>query len=135
MAPCPSQTCLRPYEGNILALKVFGAEPNGSGYLEALRGSLPRIPFIPTGRVGPDNAATLVRADAVPRCRAQPHRRRAQERPPNRSGRPGRSTARPGARRGRRLSTHPDAAPPQSPPREPSGAFLKGRPHAPYDDR
>lgn len=47
------------------AVKLFPASALGSGYLKALRGPFPAVPFVPTGGIGPDNAADWIRAGAV----------------------------------------------------------------------
>lgn len=46
-------------------VKVFPAKTGGPGHVSAIRGPLGQIPIIPTGGVGPDNAADYVEAGAV----------------------------------------------------------------------
>jgi 2-dehydro-3-deoxyphosphogluconate aldolase/(4S)-4-hydroxy-2-oxoglutarate aldolase len=46
-------------------VKLFPAEVLGLKYLKAVRAALPQVPFVPTGGIGPDNAAEWIRAGAV----------------------------------------------------------------------
>ncbi|MBA2519959.1 MAG: bifunctional 4-hydroxy-2-oxoglutarate aldolase/2-dehydro-3-deoxy-phosphogluconate aldolase [Chloroflexia bacterium] len=46
-------------------VKVFPATAVGPQYLNDVRGPLPRVRLIPTGGVGPDNAAAFIRAGAA----------------------------------------------------------------------
>ncbi len=46
-------------------VKVFPADSVGPGYIKALRGPLPQIGLVPTGGVGPENAAEYIRAGAT----------------------------------------------------------------------
>ncbi|MFF3488601.1 bifunctional 4-hydroxy-2-oxoglutarate aldolase/2-dehydro-3-deoxy-phosphogluconate aldolase [Streptomyces sp. NPDC002701] len=46
------------------AVKLFPASAFGPGYLKALRGPFPDLPIVPTGGIGPDNAADWIRAGA-----------------------------------------------------------------------
>lgn len=45
-------------------VKVFPASAGGPRYLKDVRGPLPQVRLIPTGGVGPDNAAEFIRAGA-----------------------------------------------------------------------
>lgn len=45
-------------------VKVFPASAGGPRYLKDVRGPLPQVRLIPTGGVGPDNAADFIRAGA-----------------------------------------------------------------------
>ncbi|MFF4253844.1 bifunctional 4-hydroxy-2-oxoglutarate aldolase/2-dehydro-3-deoxy-phosphogluconate aldolase [Streptomyces sp. NPDC001663] len=47
------------------AVKLFPAFTVGPGYLKALRGPFPDVPVVPTGGIGPDNAADWIRAGAT----------------------------------------------------------------------
>ena len=55
---------LSAYEAGADVCKVFPASSYGPGYLSSLKGPLPQIPLMPTGGVGPDNAAAYVEAGA-----------------------------------------------------------------------
>jgi 2-dehydro-3-deoxyphosphogluconate aldolase/(4S)-4-hydroxy-2-oxoglutarate aldolase len=46
-------------------IKLFPAAALGPDYIKAVLAALPQIPFVPTGGVGPANAATYIRAGAV----------------------------------------------------------------------
>jgi 2-dehydro-3-deoxyphosphogluconate aldolase/(4S)-4-hydroxy-2-oxoglutarate aldolase len=46
-------------------IKLFPASALGPGYVRAVLSALPHIPFVPTGGVGPDNAAQWIKAGAV----------------------------------------------------------------------
>lgn len=46
-------------------VKLFPADMLGPGYIKAVRAALPQIPYIPTGGIGPENAADWIRAGAV----------------------------------------------------------------------
>ncbi|MFD7130790.1 bifunctional 4-hydroxy-2-oxoglutarate aldolase/2-dehydro-3-deoxy-phosphogluconate aldolase [Streptomyces sp. NPDC059894] len=46
------------------AVKLFPASAVGPDYLRALRGPFPGLPIVPTGGIGPDNAADWIRAGA-----------------------------------------------------------------------
>jgi len=46
-------------------LKLFPAVPPGPEYLAALRQPFPEVRFMPTGGVGPENAAEFLRAGAA----------------------------------------------------------------------
>lgn len=46
-------------------IKLFPASVLGPGFVRAVLGALPHIPFVPTGGVGPDNAGEWIRAGAV----------------------------------------------------------------------
>jgi 2-dehydro-3-deoxyphosphogluconate aldolase/(4S)-4-hydroxy-2-oxoglutarate aldolase len=45
-------------------VKVFPASAGGPRYLKDVRGPLPQVRLIPTGGVGPDNAAAFIKAGA-----------------------------------------------------------------------
>lgn len=45
-------------------VKVFPAKTGGPGHVSAIKGPLEQIPIVPTGGVGPDNAADYVEAGA-----------------------------------------------------------------------
>lgn len=47
------------------AVKLFPADQLGPGYLKALRAPLDRIPFVPTGGIGPGNARAWLDAGAA----------------------------------------------------------------------
>ncbi|MEU6198584.1 bifunctional 4-hydroxy-2-oxoglutarate aldolase/2-dehydro-3-deoxy-phosphogluconate aldolase [Streptomyces sp. NPDC047061] len=47
------------------AVKLFPASAVGPSYLRALRGPFPEVPVVPTGGIGPDNAADWIGAGAV----------------------------------------------------------------------
>jgi len=55
---------LDAYEAGADLCKVFPASSYGPGHLSSLKGPLPQIPLMPTGGVGPDNAAAYVEAGA-----------------------------------------------------------------------
>ena len=55
---------LSAYEAGADVCKVFPASTYGPGHLSSIRGPLPQIPLMPTGGVGPDNAAAYVEAGA-----------------------------------------------------------------------
>jgi 2-dehydro-3-deoxyphosphogluconate aldolase/(4S)-4-hydroxy-2-oxoglutarate aldolase len=55
---------LEAYEAGADVCKVFPASTYGPGHLSSIRGPLPQIPLMPTGGVGPDNAAAYVEAGA-----------------------------------------------------------------------
>jgi len=55
---------LNAYEAGADVCKVFPASTYGPGHLSSIRGPLPQIPLMPTGGVGPDNAAAYVDAGA-----------------------------------------------------------------------
>jgi 2-dehydro-3-deoxyphosphogluconate aldolase/(4S)-4-hydroxy-2-oxoglutarate aldolase len=55
---------LSAYEAGADLCKVFPASTYGPGHLSSIRGPLPQIPLMPTGGVGPDNAAAYVEAGA-----------------------------------------------------------------------
>jgi len=55
---------LSAYEAGADVCKVFPASSYGPGHLSSLRGPLPQIPLMPTGGVGPENAAAYVEAGA-----------------------------------------------------------------------
>jgi 2-dehydro-3-deoxyphosphogluconate aldolase/(4S)-4-hydroxy-2-oxoglutarate aldolase len=46
-------------------LKLFPAEPSGPAYMSALMQPFPEARFVPTGGLGPDNAAAYLAAGAV----------------------------------------------------------------------
>lgn len=46
-------------------LKLFPAEPSGPGYMGAMLQPFPEARLVPTGGVGPDNAAAYLRAGAA----------------------------------------------------------------------
>lgn len=46
-------------------VKLFPADMLGPSYIKAVRAALPQIPYIPTGGIGPENAADWIRAGAV----------------------------------------------------------------------
>lgn len=56
---------LRAYEVGADLVKVFPAKSGGPGHVSAIQGPLGQIPIIPTGGVGPDNAAAYIEAGAV----------------------------------------------------------------------
>jgi 2-dehydro-3-deoxyphosphogluconate aldolase / (4S)-4-hydroxy-2-oxoglutarate aldolase len=47
------------------AVKLFPAEPAGPAHLAALRGPFPRVPFVPVGGIGPDEARAYLAAGAL----------------------------------------------------------------------
>ncbi len=49
-------------------IKLFPAELLGPGYVAAICHALPRVELMPSGGVGPHNAADLIRAGAVAVC-------------------------------------------------------------------
>ncbi len=55
----------RALELGLRFLKLFPAEPAGPGYLAALLQPFPEARFVPTGGIGPGNAAAFLRAGAV----------------------------------------------------------------------
>ena len=55
---------LSAYEAGADLCKVFPASTYGPGHLSSMGGPLPQIPLMPTGGVGPDNAAAYVEAGA-----------------------------------------------------------------------
>lgn len=55
---------LNAFEAGADVCKVFPASSYGPGHLSSLKGPLPQIPLMPTGGVGPDNAAAYVEAGA-----------------------------------------------------------------------
>lgn len=56
---------LRAYEAGADMVKIFPAKSGGPGHVSAIRGPLEQIPVMPTGGVGPDNAADYVEAGAA----------------------------------------------------------------------
>ena len=56
---------LTAVEAGADVVKVFPAKTGGPGHVSAIRGPLSQIPIVPTGGVGPDNAADYVEAGAV----------------------------------------------------------------------
>lgn len=56
---------LRAYEAGADVVKVFPAKSGGPGHVSAIKGPLGQIPIVPTGGVGPDNAAEYIEAGAV----------------------------------------------------------------------
>ncbi|MFC6951473.1 bifunctional 4-hydroxy-2-oxoglutarate aldolase/2-dehydro-3-deoxy-phosphogluconate aldolase [Halorubellus litoreus] len=55
---------LNAYEAGADLCKVFPASSYGPGHLSSIKGPLPQIPLMPTGGVGPENAAAYVEAGA-----------------------------------------------------------------------
>ncbi|GAB7009922.1 bifunctional 4-hydroxy-2-oxoglutarate aldolase/2-dehydro-3-deoxy-phosphogluconate aldolase [Halorubrum trueperi] len=55
---------IRGYEAGADFVKVFPAKTVGPGHLGAMKGPLGQIPMMPTGGVGPDNAADYIDAGA-----------------------------------------------------------------------
>ena len=55
---------IRGYEAGADFVKVFPAKTVGPAHLGAMKGPLGQIPMMPTGGVGPDNAADYVEAGA-----------------------------------------------------------------------
>ena len=55
---------LSAYEAGADLCKVFPASSYGPGHLSSIKGPLPQIPLMPTGGVGPENAAAYVEAGA-----------------------------------------------------------------------
>lgn len=56
---------LSAYEAGADLCKIFPASSMGPGHLSSLRGPLPQIPLMPTGGVGPENAAAYIDAGAA----------------------------------------------------------------------
>ena len=56
---------LRAYEAGADMVKVFPAKTGGPGHVGAIKAPLPQIPIMPTGGVGPANAADYVEAGAA----------------------------------------------------------------------
>lgn len=56
---------LTAYEAGADVVKVFPASTGGPGHVSAIKGPLGQIPIVPTGGVGPENAADYVEAGAV----------------------------------------------------------------------
>lgn len=56
---------LRAHEAGADVVKVFPAKSGGPGHVSAIGGPLGQIPIVPTGGVGPDNAAAYIEAGAV----------------------------------------------------------------------
>jgi 2-dehydro-3-deoxyphosphogluconate aldolase/(4S)-4-hydroxy-2-oxoglutarate aldolase len=56
---------LTAWQAGASYVKVFPATAVGPQYLKDVRGPLPQVRLIPTGGVGPDNAAAFVRAGAA----------------------------------------------------------------------
>lgn len=56
---------VRAAEAGALAVKLFPANVVGPGFIKQVRAPLPHIPIIPTGGIGPDNAAEYIRAGAI----------------------------------------------------------------------
>ncbi|QAU12804.1 bifunctional 4-hydroxy-2-oxoglutarate aldolase/2-dehydro-3-deoxy-phosphogluconate aldolase [Halorubrum sp. BOL3-1] len=56
---------LEAYQAGADAVKIFPAKTGGPDHVAAIGGPLPQIPLVPTGGVGPSNAADYVRAGAV----------------------------------------------------------------------
>lgn len=55
---------LSAYEAGADLCKIFPASSLGPGHVASLQGPLPQIPLMPTGGVGPDNAAAYIDAGA-----------------------------------------------------------------------
>lgn len=55
---------LTAFEAGADVVKVFPAKSGGPGHVSAIRGPLEQIPIVPTGGVGPDNAADYIEAGA-----------------------------------------------------------------------
>ncbi|MBP1923164.1 2-dehydro-3-deoxyphosphogluconate aldolase/(4S)-4-hydroxy-2-oxoglutarate aldolase [Halorubrum alkaliphilum] len=55
---------IRGYEAGADFVKVFPAKTVGPSHLGAMKGPLGQIPMMPTGGVGPDNAAEYINAGA-----------------------------------------------------------------------
>ena len=55
---------VRGYEAGADFVKVFPAKTVGPAHLSAMKGPLGQIPMLPTGGVGPDNAAAYIEAGA-----------------------------------------------------------------------
>lgn len=56
---------VRAAEAGALAVKLFPANVLGPAYIKQVRAPLPHIPIIPTGGIGPENAADYIRAGAI----------------------------------------------------------------------
>ncbi|WP_226042628.1 bifunctional 4-hydroxy-2-oxoglutarate aldolase/2-dehydro-3-deoxy-phosphogluconate aldolase [Natrinema sp. DC36] len=56
---------LRAYEAGADFVKVFPAKTGGPEHVAAIGGPLSQIPLVPTGGVGPSNAAAYIEAGAV----------------------------------------------------------------------
>lgn len=56
---------LTAWQAGATYVKVFPATAVGPRYLKDVRGPLPRVRLVPTGGVGPDNAAAFIRAGAA----------------------------------------------------------------------
>jgi 2-dehydro-3-deoxyphosphogluconate aldolase/(4S)-4-hydroxy-2-oxoglutarate aldolase len=56
---------LTAYEAGADVVKLFPASTGGPGHVSAIRGPLGQIPVVPTGGVGPDDAADYVEAGAT----------------------------------------------------------------------
>lgn len=56
---------VRAAEAGALAVKLFPANVLGPGYIKQVRAPLPHIPIIPTGGIGPENAADYIKAGAI----------------------------------------------------------------------
>jgi 2-dehydro-3-deoxyphosphogluconate aldolase/(4S)-4-hydroxy-2-oxoglutarate aldolase len=56
---------LTAWQAGASYVKVFPATAVGPQYLKDVRGPLPQVRLIPTGGVGPDNAAAFIRAGAA----------------------------------------------------------------------
>jgi 2-dehydro-3-deoxyphosphogluconate aldolase/(4S)-4-hydroxy-2-oxoglutarate aldolase len=56
---------LTAYEAGADVVKVFPASTGGPEHVSAVKGPLGQIPVVPTGGVGPDNAAAYVEAGAA----------------------------------------------------------------------
>ncbi|ELZ47440.1 2-dehydro-3-deoxyphosphogluconate aldolase/4-hydroxy-2-oxoglutarate aldolase [Halorubrum californiense DSM 19288] len=56
---------IEAFEAGADAVKVFPAKTGGPDHVAAIGGPLPQVPLVPTGGVGPDNAADYVDAGAV----------------------------------------------------------------------
>lgn len=56
---------LTAWQAGASFVKVFPATAVGPQYLKDVRGPLPRVRLIPTGGVGPDNAAAFIQAGAA----------------------------------------------------------------------
>lgn len=56
---------LRAYEAGADFVKVFPAKTGGPDHVAAIGGPLSQIPLVPTGGVGPSNAAAYIEAGAV----------------------------------------------------------------------
>ncbi len=56
---------IRAYEAGAEFVKVFPAKTGGPEHVAAINGPLSQVPLVPTGGVGPTNAAAYVEAGAV----------------------------------------------------------------------